>query len=795
MRWFLCLLLGFGFMSTSTCPAVTCSDLVETGPLQRRWMTLPESRIVVNPYDFNSRRTPLQQSGGPDLPLHLAYYAGGECLNLRNVLRLHQQVSATPAEIRIGWTAPLTEVASWMSEPKMRLKRTEDGLQVTATGPNGDCSYCGSTSQSVEIDLDAYQFIQIDVPTAVGHWALKVRDPDAQQDVTLQSDTQATGVFAYNVREATGWTGRKRFDVKLFAINIGKPVTLGELKFVGMSSITKKAATEWKTRWQPHQLGSTATIGERTRIDTLDAFVDLHSLHRRYAFSQVPGGTTFTISGEYNGRLHFDTQKEVLSIEGSTSMIALAFRGAKFEATPAIYRTAIEFLAGVETTQPVATASALWALPFSMTPYQNRLDVGVGLSTAQEGPETARLRALSASRAVNSSALQQQVWNDYLAKVPKPENFAIRHVESFGVTATDVEAAYYKAWIFTAANLLPVMPETGFNYRQLAAGKPAMWGDGHPLARATASWESLFAMQFYAHVDPEAAWDAFIGLMSLVDENGRLGGESLPSRKAQTAIILYRLSKDREKLEQIYPALKRYLLWRRDNPRWIHKAHDYLDEKDSDFVVSAIVDMAHAREIAKVLEMPDEVALWEREREALFAKYLEWFWKTPEANPHENYFLKTKRRGAGVSLWVASGIHLDLLKEGPYLDGLYRVYQAELKPDKPFLGFGIPKYPEISFLVYGLTDRGRLKEAAELANAAVRDVTRANMFAEQYLVRDFPEPDGVRPSMFGAAMLIDMIWIKNGLRFDTGVPVNVKLPGETGKVQFRANANQQQDAR
>ncbi len=64
------------------------------------------------------------------------------------------------------------------------------------------------------------------------------------------------------------------------------------------------------------------------------------------------------------------------------------------------------------------------------------------------------------------------------------------------------------------------------------------------------------------YVMPDVAWDAYIGMMSLVDEEGMLAGESLPSEKAHTAYVLYNLTGDSDKLNIVYDNIARYLKWR-----------------------------------------------------------------------------------------------------------------------------------------------------------------------------------------------------------------------------------------
>src|SRR3954452_8156690 len=94
-------------------------------------------------------------------------------------------------------------------------------------------------------------------------------------------------------------------------------------------------------------------------------------------------------------------------------------------------------------------------------------------------------------------------------------------------------------------------------------------------------------------------------------EYGELGGESLPSRKAQTAWILYQATGDREKLESIYDALKIHLDWEKENMRWVLHSHNYLDERDSEFVASLIFDVQYASKIASELGHTDDAAQWD----------------------------------------------------------------------------------------------------------------------------------------------------------------------------------------
>lgn len=285
----------------------------------------------------------------------------------------------------------------------------------------------------------------------------------------------------------------------------------------------------------------------------------------------------------------------------------------------------------------------------------------------------------------------------------------------------------------------------------MPTGKPSLWTHGPPGAAATAPWEGFLGMQLYAYVDPELSWEAFKGMMTRVTESGKIEGESLPSRKAQTAWILYQLTGDEDSLTEIYPALRRYLLWRKENPRWIFGGHDDPTEKDMEFVVHVLVDMQYAKQIARVLDRPDEVERWERLRHELFQKYLEWFWPEPTTTPPATYAYVTdsgvQREVFERANVVATGLHLDLWDGQPQLQSVKETFLAAYEPAEAFVGFGPPwnKYPDYSYTVYGLIEKGLAGAAEIMTSVGARDVARANMFAEQYIIStEPPRPDGVR---------------------------------------------------
>lgn len=509
-----------------------------------------------------------------------------------------------------------------------------------------------------------------------------------------------------------------------------------------------------------------------------------------------PADRGWLVGGRYKGDVSWDEDARVLSVATDAYAYAVALPDESAE-DPAYYPRLVEFLSETGAVD-VPGSEGYWAVELTAA-SDGPIPIAVGFATSQEGTNVAVQRAAMALRRGDWAMrrdMQETFWTSYLQdQVPHPDVFDLVAVPAGcpregcpDVTSDQVQGTYYKAWVFAATNVLPPMPEVDFPYPQLAAGKPSMWAFGAPQASASATWESMLQIQFYGYADPAVAWDAFRGLLSLVEETGALAGEVLPTRAAQTAMVLHNVDGDQRKLRDIYPSLKRHLLWKKDNPRWIHGDHDNPYEKDADFVVSVLIDMKYARHLADILQIEEDVEFWESQRREYFNEYLAWFWETPDSEPVEYYYTDTGARNSGGTLWITSGLHLDLWDEESerQLEGLKRRFTSEFKPEEPFGNFADPKYSDISYTVYGLLDQGMRDEALQLANVAIRDTTRANMFAEVYFEWEFPEPRGVRPSFFGAGYAMDMVMMNNGYRMDQGWPHLVRLhSGEGGMSNLR----------
>lgn len=70
--------------------------------------------------------------------------------------------------------------------------------------------------------------------------------------------------------------------------------------------------------------------------------------------------------------------------------------------------------------------------------------------------------------------------------------------------------------------------------------------------------------------------------------------------------------------------------------------------------------------------------------------------------------------------------------------------------------------------------RGRSDTARTLAAITIRDIIASGFFAEEYNHEDGRLlPSGVRPSVFGCALLINALWLLNGQSLTEDAPLDL----------------------
>lgn len=777
----------------------TCDQLRERDDKQQRWLSRPHSRVVVNPFNFkkSGATSPFSYSNRSTMPLNIGYLSpfipeSEVGLEFSDLLLLHTDEGSSPRRIQ-GLEWPGVDLLEWtMSEHDIPEDGTAivdaSGMKITVHNDARD--YWQYATAVVELDLEETSILNIEVIQCLSAWSVKAALLDsesASEDIELITENSSEGVFTVNLAHATGWSGRKRFKLRLFAYGFGRTISFGRLGVAGVTDPYAEAI-RFDTEWAPHELRFRADYPHNLKLEGIDFFLNTNRVCRSLAL--IPGSrdASILLGGNYSGQLTFHADHAIVMVKGEKYSFAIRIVG-KHEEGIAYYANYSDYVSGCNSlVEP--PRSGYWQLKL---PVSDNAGDGIQIVVSFPGPnETAEqllrglcndsFASLRGEGLADRRAQNERYWNALLAKVPRPALFSLEHVPSKGITSRQIEEQYYKSWVFLASNVLDRSPEAGYPYPQLCCGKPSLWGAGAKEAPYSASWESLFAIQLYAYIDPDLAWEAFKGLMSLVAPSGMLGGESLPSRKAQTAMILYELTGDKQSLRAVYPAIGNYLRWRADNPRWILGAIDNQSSKDSEFVVSALIDIAYFIRISELLGLQAEIPYWQQTSATLLAQYTEWFWDKPGGFAHQYYDVTTGQRSPGCTTWVLTGIYLPSLDRS-FVDSMLQRFSEEFDIQKPFGGLPYPKHPDINFAIYGLVRLGLLEEARQLVEVCVRDVTLAGFFAEQYDVEDVPYPTGVRPSIFGCAQLIECVLMKNGYRLELGKPYQMRLFDEQGRVE------------
>ncbi|MDL2256060.1 hypothetical protein LJC44_03650 [Parabacteroides sp. OttesenSCG-928-G06] len=523
-------------------------------------------------------------------------------------------------------------------------------------------------------------------------------------------------------------------------------------------------AVSYTTSWSPHALFFTGKYDSALEIKGKDFFYDDKTLLRTIDFNKK---ADYTIAGVIPGKLRVD--KHTILIEHPNFNYAIQFN--KKPADISYYANEEDLKSGLNTLSS-AEGAAFWAATIRQAEHIT-LSVSCAL---KEVPfptlRTAAVKALVGNNPAKSLKAREAEWDIFLANLPHPHDFTLHTIDSKGVTSEQVRLMYYKAWVFLAQSVLTPDPEH-YPYFQIVTGKPSLWDQAHENSPFSAAWESFVGMQLYGYIDPQISWSALKGMLSLVDESGMLGGESLPSKKAETAWILYQLSEDKNALREVYPALTRYLNWRITQPRWIYRNQTPENEKDAEFVVEALTDIKYMSSIATALGLDADAGIWKNKYEQLYRDYLGWFWKTPQSLPvqHVNQY---KKRDTNV-IQITTGLFVEELS-GDYYDSMLGLFYKHYDTDKPFAGFTAAKYPDVSYTVYGLIEKNKTELACGLLEANIRDIIISNVFAETYLIKDsIGVPSGVRPSIFGMASIIDFVLLKNNYFYARGIPSAVNL--------------------
>ncbi len=728
--------------------------LYHDGAEQWRWLSVPHSRLVLNPSLITERSTPLCNL----LALHVGHWHGAHPERLQGLAAIRVLDAATVAHSSRTWHQCLTPNADWISETgpwifEGATAQQDNDKATIAVEAAGDP--WGHAALTITPPFPARAgFIRISAPDVRGAWALKIGHEDLPVDAYVQHDTQRAGVYTYDLTQVDGWRDRESFEVKFFAVGDNAAATLASLEIALHEDDPDmgRAATV-DSCWHPHQLSFAAQYEtDATHIAGRDFFHDEDTIVRLLDV-HVKGDAPAVLRVEGHSQAdpgHLDEPKGAIAFQrdGYAHALALTQQLETGYAVPEGFAAAQD--------------GFRWWFDVPLTPGKTRLAFTVSFATGDNAQDAALQQATQTRDHAAGLAARKTAWREMLGRVPAPEHFGITDIDAKGVTAAEHRRAYYAAWTFVLQNVLPPMPENAYPYPQTPTGKPSLWSEGASKARASAAWESFFAQQLLVHIDPDTAWDAFEGMMMQVDADGWLDGEVLPSRKAETAWVLYSNTGDRTRLEKVYPPISRYLRWREKNPRWIYRDHDNPHQRDSNFVDSLLLDLHYAKQIATRLGLDADE--WRAMGERVTEAYLQWFFPEEYPHPVQYYYKDTNTHDAGHATWVCSGLYLDGLPDWAD-EALMELFLSMYDPARDLAGLDFYKHPVGAMISHGLLRRGLEEKARGYMQAVLRDIIRATRFSENYSFEPL-RGWGVEDSMFGAATVIEFTLMLNGMRID-----------------------------
>lgn len=519
-----------------------------------------------------------------------------------------------------------------------------------------------------------------------------------------------------------------------------------------------------KTTWFPSRLEHSLGRGEFPTLEATDFLSDENTIVRIMNFPGNQSAASQTLRGRIHGAASLPSPDTLLVDGGEFFYAVKILRSGDESRTPPPHL-------------PICKLDdSNWAseIPGAGQTSQTVV-VSIGFSLPHEGAQTAmdRAKAALSQCAGESLSSRKEEWDRLLAPIPHPRAFGI---SSEGVPSAAHRLWYYGAWTFLLSQIMPALPENNYPYPSIAEGKPALWAEGDPLAPAQCSWTCFMTSALIREIWPELGWDIYEGVMSRITDDGLLLGECLPSRKAQAAWLLYETTGDRERLLRVYPAIKRYLIWRERNPRWMWGEgtlrHDIPDEKDSSFVVSHLIDVDYAIQIAAALGLEDDVEFWRAMTARELENYRRWFFPA-DSDPMNFFFADSnshvfKDRTAQEPTYIVAGLAFRAMPPD-LTTRLQNFFRKVFRPEHPMVGFDFLKYGESSFIAYGLLHREMREEAAMFIDRILKVTMRPDGdFGETLEVKEGEvRTGGVIPSLFLALQMIDFTLMREGRMIDS----------------------------
>lgn len=703
-----------------------------------RYLSAPDSSLVVNPFPFEAAEPAVSQADTadrPSLPLSVGLcqpvptHGLGACFADACLIYERQNDELPPQTV---FEAVLTADHPF-DEP--------DGVQAAATAADGlhigiDPASAHPNDHTVRLPLPACPSCLLTGEIPFLHsgskFSLTLREENGRAHCLWYA--VQSGPFGFWLDEYTDLSACGALYLEICVHEgCGHVLTLSSLRLIRLRPAVRSASAVSR-RWRPTGLGSSAVYAGGSGAVLIDRIAAPHTVERRVRYCSPTG---MTLAGRCDG-----------AALPSPDTLCLSAGGIKWELHFSVplslrfYASAAAFYGGDGVNTPDAQ-TVFWSA--ELPPCEKAATVSLLFTEAAEAGER-----------IGPPYMRRRAFARFLDRIPVPGRFVSGELPD-SPSPQEARRAYFTAWAQLWADILPAGKADG-GYACVTTGKASLWGYGAPKTPYAASWETFYGLMLLSFPEPVHAWDMFTSYMRQTDENGRIGGESLPSVKARTARLLFSRLPDRDRLREVLPALERYLDWRLHNLRWIYlNRTPNRGEKDIDFVAAALCDIAHLAALFRELRLEDSAVFWERRADTLFSSFSEWFFPSGSA-PVQYFNTDTKEHAAGIPLVVTKALCLPrLLPE--QRQALLALFDRTFDPALPFCGFDHVKMENMSYTLHGLCLSGRRETARRLAAVTVRDILRSGCFAEEYgNDHGVPRPAGVRPALFGCALLIDCLW-------------------------------------
>lgn len=545
-------------------------------------------------------------------------------------------------------------------------------------------------------------------------------------------------------------------------------------------SVNGEKALSVDTYWLPYKVGIDAQYGSGN-LEVSDYFINIDTIGR-----QILNNTSQSIEIEIdNTDIGNWTSEDDKFIFESKDSINKFYYTMSFKQPYELIESRNGFTAKFEEGQNV--------------------DMALGFATEKQGIDY----AIENSSIINTSESQtllsntKSYWQSILRLVPAPKEFGFNSQQG-SVSAEEHKVLYYSAWTYLIGNTMAPTSETGYQFGQQLLGKASMQTEGAPISSGNNSWESVLQLQLISMVNPSFGEDAIYGFLSMVDANGELDGEVLPTRLAQTVWITYNSSGDIKFLENTYPSLKRFIEYKSQNLHWIWGSTNVEDEIDSEFVISWLFDSTYMQKITTELGYEEEVNYWQTIYDRLLSNYYSYFFVDSNslegqgAFPSSSNGVRTDGHPADKTsqgIWqryykehynsdgsnmhnnvrgvLPENVHMilsalvikDLDQE--HLDRLLELFDTVYAPNLTLSGFTNYKYGPNSLLMYGLLQRGMYDEFDTLIASDLHKALDVWTFCELFAYNS-DTPQGTLPTSFSLNLIIENTMMLNGVAYYEG---------------------------